>query len=85
MATTKPSRRRPPARARSARPAAKAGAKKKPAKRSTVKQPSALREAARTQLRGHGTDAVALLLIALAALTGLALATDLVGPLGRAV
>jgi DNA segregation ATPase FtsK/SpoIIIE, S-DNA-T family len=50
-----------------------------------IKKPSALREAARTQLQGHGTDAVALALIALAALTGLALATDLVGPLGRAL
>ena len=56
-----------------------AGAKK------SIKKPSALREAARTQLHGHGTDAVALALVALAALTGLALATDLAGPLGHAL
>ncbi len=78
MATTK-SRRRPPTRTRSSRPTGKAGAKK------TVKKPSALREAARTQLHGHGADAVALCFVALGALSGLALATDLAGPLGHAL
>ncbi|HEY3722458.1 MAG TPA: DNA translocase FtsK [Acidimicrobiia bacterium] len=78
MATTK-SRRRPPARARSSRPAGKGGARK------NVKRPSAIREAARAQLHGHGTDAVAIALLALGALSGLALATDLAGPLGHAL
>ncbi|HEY2636272.1 MAG TPA: DNA translocase FtsK 4TM domain-containing protein, partial [Solirubrobacteraceae bacterium] len=78
MATTK-SRRRPPARARSSRPARRGGAKK------SAKRPSALRTAARTQLHGHGIDAVALGLLALGALSGLALATDLAGPLGHAL
>jgi S-DNA-T family DNA segregation ATPase FtsK/SpoIIIE len=49
------------------------------------KPPSALREAARTQLHGHGTDAFALFLIALGALSALALATTLAGPLGKAL
>jgi S-DNA-T family DNA segregation ATPase FtsK/SpoIIIE len=78
VATTK-SRRRPPARARSSRPARRGGAKK------SAKRPSALRTAARTQLHGHGIDAVALGLLALGALSGLALATDLAGPLGHAL
>ncbi|MGZ4689362.1 MAG: DNA translocase FtsK 4TM domain-containing protein [Acidimicrobiia bacterium] len=81
MAPTKA--RRPPARARSSRPSKKAPARKPAAKKSS--QPSALRMAARNQLRGHGTDAVALTLVALAALSGLALATDLAGPLGHAL
>ncbi len=42
-----------------------------------------MREAARTQLRGHGTDAVAIGLLVTGVLTGLALATDLTGPVGR--
>jgi S-DNA-T family DNA segregation ATPase FtsK/SpoIIIE len=44
-----------------------------------------VREAARTQLRPHRTDAVALGLLAFAAVSALALATDLAGPVGRAV
>jgi DNA segregation ATPase FtsK/SpoIIIE, S-DNA-T family len=76
--------RRPASRARTSRPTKKAPARK-PAARKSPKPPSALRRAARAQLQGHGTDAVALTLLALAALTGLALATDLAGPLGSAV
>jgi S-DNA-T family DNA segregation ATPase FtsK/SpoIIIE len=44
-----------------------------------------VREAARTQLGGHGTDALALAVLVLGLLSGLALATDLTGPVGRAL
>jgi DNA segregation ATPase FtsK/SpoIIIE, S-DNA-T family len=84
VATTRS--RRPASRARTSRPAGKSGGKRKPASKSSKPaKPSALREAARTQLQGHGTDAFALALVALGALTFLALATDLAGPFGRAV
>src|SRR5262245_56347611 len=72
-----PAARKPPA--AKGRPAAKKAKAKKP------KQPSRLRAAARTQLRGHGSDAIALGFLALAALTMLALATDLAGPVGSAL
>jgi S-DNA-T family DNA segregation ATPase FtsK/SpoIIIE len=77
VATTK-TRRPAPSRARTKRPAGKAGPKK-----TLKKPPSAFRQAARTQLEGHGADAFALFLVAFAALSALALASDLAGPLGR--
>ena len=46
---------------------------------------SRVREAAKTQLRGHGTDALALAVLVVGLLSGLALATDLTGPVGRAL
>jgi S-DNA-T family DNA segregation ATPase FtsK/SpoIIIE len=46
---------------------------------------AAITEAAREQLRGHGADGAAVLLLALGALSALALATDLIGPLGGAL
>jgi S-DNA-T family DNA segregation ATPase FtsK/SpoIIIE len=74
--------RRPPARASKSKPKPKAKPRSRPASRARPAKPSALKAAARTQLRGHGTDAVALTLLALSALSGLALATALAGPLG---
>jgi S-DNA-T family DNA segregation ATPase FtsK/SpoIIIE len=44
-----------------------------------------VREAARTQLRGHGTDALALGVLVLGLLSALALATQLTGPIGQAL
>ena len=75
----------PPSGPRALRTPGRQGRGQDEAGRPRSSKPSALREAARTQLQGHGTDAVALTLLALAALTGLALATDLAGPLGRGV
>ena len=69
---------RPPARSQQGKPPGKAPAR-------GPKRTAAVREAARTQLRPHRTDAVALGLLALGALTALALATDLAGPVGRAI
>jgi S-DNA-T family DNA segregation ATPase FtsK/SpoIIIE len=46
---------------------------------------AAITETAREQLRGHGADGAAVLLLALGALSALALATDLIGPLGGAL
>jgi len=73
---------------KSRRPTSRAS--KRPAKRSgrsvaakRAPRRSQLGDAARTQLRGHGADAVALGLIALGAISALALATDLAGPVGR--
>ena len=77
-----------------AKPAAKASkrkasAKRPPAKRGPARRhasgPSRVREAARTQLGGHGIDALALGVLVLGLLAGLALATDLTGPIGAAV
>ena len=78
MATTKsrrgsksrPSRSKPPAKKASGRP---------------VATRSRVRDAARTQLHGHGTDALALGVLVLGLLSALALATDLTGPAGRAL
>ena len=42
-----------------------------------------MRDAARTQLEGHGTDALAIGVLVVGLLSGLALATDLTGPVGR--
>ena len=81
MATSKS--RRPPARASKSKPKPRAKPRSRPASRAKPHKPSALKAAAQTQLRGHGTDAVALTLLALSALTGLALATALAGPVGR--
>ncbi len=67
------------------RPKPKAKPRPRPSAKAKAGRPSALKEAARTQLRGHGSDAIALTLLALAALTGLALATGLAGPVGRGV
>src|SRR6478609_3500125 len=69
---SRPSRSKPPAKKASGRPAA-------------AKKPSRVREAARTQLGGHGTDALALGVLVLGLLSALALATDLTGPAGRAL
>ncbi|HEY7438662.1 MAG TPA: DNA translocase FtsK 4TM domain-containing protein [Acidimicrobiia bacterium] len=46
---------------------------------------AAIRDTAREQLRGHGADGAAVLLLALGALSAFALATDLIGPLGGAL
>ena len=63
------------------------GRSKPPAKKASGRPapPSRVREAARTQLGGHGTDALALGVLVLGLLSGLALATDLTGPVGRAL
>jgi DNA segregation ATPase FtsK/SpoIIIE and related proteins len=42
-----------------------------------------MRDAARAQLEGHGTDALAIGVLVVGLLSGLALATDLTGPVGR--
>ncbi len=85
MATTK-------ARSRSSAPKSSRGAssrgKSKPAKRSKrapVEKTSRVREAAKTQLRGHGGDALAIGVMVVGLLSGLALATDLTGPVGAAL
>ena len=88
MATTKA--RRAPAKPQSRRTPAKAkgkGSTKPPAKRASgAPAPGArVRDAARTQLRGHGTDALALTVLVVGMLAGLALATDVTGPVGRAL
>jgi S-DNA-T family DNA segregation ATPase FtsK/SpoIIIE len=69
---SRPSRAKPPAKRASGRPAA-------------AKKPSRVREAARAQLGGHGTDALALGVLVLGLLSALALATDLTGPAGGAL
>ena len=82
MATTKSSRRAP---ARKRAPAKRKPPSKPPRKAGGRHQASRVREAARTQLRGHGTDALALAVLVVGLLTGLALATDLTGPVGAAL
>ncbi len=82
MATTKSSRRAP---ARKRSPAKRKPHNKPPRKRAGTPPSSRVREAARTQLRGHGTDALALAVLVVGLLTGLALATDLTGPVGSAL
>ncbi len=82
MATTKSSRRAP---ARKRAPAKRKPPSKPPRKAAGRPQASRVREAARTQLRGHGTDALALAVLVVGLLTGLALATDLTGPVGAAL
>jgi S-DNA-T family DNA segregation ATPase FtsK/SpoIIIE len=67
---SRPSKSKPPAKKASGRPAPRQ---------------SRVREAARTQRRGHGTDALALGLLVLGLLSALALATDLTGPAGTAL
>src|SRR3954451_23414072 len=67
---SRPSRSKPPAKKASGRPAPRQ---------------SRVREAAKTQLRGHGTDALALGVLVLGLLSALALATDLTGPAGTAL
>lgn len=69
---------KPPAK-RSGKPPAKRRAPAKPPKTARV------RAAARTQMEGHGSDALAIALLVLGLLSGLALATDLTGPLGSAL
>ncbi|MGZ6888069.1 MAG: DNA translocase FtsK 4TM domain-containing protein [Acidimicrobiia bacterium] len=76
-ASSKSGVRRPPAKGK--RPG------KPPARKAAAPGGSRVREAARTQLRGHGTDALALSVLVLGLLSGLALATDLTGPVGRAL
>ncbi len=82
MASTKP--RRAPSKTKSS-PRARS---KPPAKKATKRPPARpprthrVREAARTQLRGHGTDALALTVLVLGLLCGLALATEVAGPVG---
>ena len=87
VATTK-SRRGSKSRPSRSKPAAKRGGGKRPAKKASARpapKQSRVREAARTQLRGHGTDALALGVLVLGLLSALALATDLTGPIGRAL
>jgi S-DNA-T family DNA segregation ATPase FtsK/SpoIIIE len=68
----------------------RAAAKRRPAKRRPggARRPArgqALRDRAAEQLRGHVIDVVAVGLAAFASITALALATDLVGPVGRLI
>jgi S-DNA-T family DNA segregation ATPase FtsK/SpoIIIE len=68
----------------------RAPAKRRPAKRrpAGARRPArgqALRDRAAEQLRGHVIDVVAVGLAALGSITALALATDLVGPVGRLI
>jgi S-DNA-T family DNA segregation ATPase FtsK/SpoIIIE len=68
----------------------RATARRRPAKRrpAGARRPArgqALRDRAAEQLRGHVIDVVAVGLAALGSITALALATDLVGPVGRLI
>lgn len=65
------------------RPASRATKRK--GRAASMRRRGAVRDAARSQLHGHGPDAVALAFLVLAALTGLALTTDLAGPVGHGV
>ncbi len=71
---------------RSAPDAKKSTARPKPAPRAAAKaaapKESWVRDAARSQLEGHGSDATAISLLVVGILCGLALATDLTGPVG---
>ncbi len=82
MATTRS--RRAPAKPQSRRTPAKPRTTKPPAKKASGgPAPGAkVRAAARTQLRGHGTDALALTFLVIGMVSALALATDLAGPVG---
>ncbi len=85
MATTKArSRTSAPKSSRSASSRGKAKAPAKRAKR-PVEKTSRVREAAKTQLRGHGSDALSIGVMVVGLLSGLALATDLTGPVGAAL
>ena len=81
MATTK-------ARTRTSAAKKGPGRAKAPAKRSQaapVEKHSRVREAAKTQLRGHGADALAIGVMVIGLLSALALATELTGPVGSAL
>ncbi|MBK5288385.1 MAG: DNA translocase FtsK 4TM domain-containing protein, partial [Acidimicrobiia bacterium] len=92
MATTRARKRPPASKSRSAKskpPAkrrTKAGppVKRRASKAAKPPKTARVRAAARTQMEGHGSDALAIGLLVLGLLSGLALATNLTGPLGSA-